>query len=685
MSSFQTLLLTDGATTVDLLFGPYFVSEWIPAIVNLQGGGVYQESPLADHRQLIYAKWGNATETFRLSLRAGKQRDAARKLQDLRRLLQQARNFWLKRSWQNDPVWLEVRNAGDDAARYALVYAWQTPTDGTDPFRNPFVGAPDGSIIPEFLVSIERGHWLSRPPGQSDAVPVGYTEEYNSVAFGNITGDVTDGTAPIANKRNIAQLTHIYRKDGAGIPPLWSANLIGTTTNYVWATGTSNSAVYFGVQTSLTDSGPFCSLVLTNTAGMGAHTYAWEYWNGSTWGALTIYDPSDGLQNSGEFAIVWKQPSNWAAGNLQTLSGDPSAQAVTAFWIRLRFTSITGTPSKPNDGKRPYSIVWPFIEVDAEQIGGDIEALGRIQLFNEGDEAAHTGSDTNLYANRAFVGARSTERGENYSAYLNCSDEQNPANAAGSVLVDTTLVDNSLGATGRVARWSPTTTTDSFLFQWVLNDLITGEYKGVFRTFARVYQSAGSLGTVRIGAAWEEADGQINYTPTKAPGALNTLQLLDLGLIEVQAQEYGSEKLYQLSFYLYGESTVTSGVTLDLYDLILLPADEWFGEFTDRSLRSVDAGATNGRYLDLDSTTDLRRTVRSNVRRTADGYRAANAWTPAGADPVHLRENKKQRLWCLFSRYATVGSSTDERADIEQVYGVKLFANQRYFSLRGVR
>jgi len=57
--------------------------------------------------------------------------------------------------------------------------------------------------------------------------------------------------------------------------------------------------------------------VNVGTAGTGAYTVAWQYWNGASWTALTVTDGTNGFQTSGlNNVVLTTVPTDWAATSL---------------------------------------------------------------------------------------------------------------------------------------------------------------------------------------------------------------------------------------------------------------------------------------------------------------------------------------------------------------------------------
>jgi hypothetical protein len=103
-----------------------------------------------------------------------------------------------------------------------------------------------------------------------------------------------------------------------------------------------DDAYYFGHTTN-----PFGKIhLLMKTQGSGTWEITWEYYNGSTWVDLDLYqkldDGTDGFTQDFDedeyLTVSWIRPSNWA-----TVSVD----GTTAYWVRARVSSFTSASVVP--------------------------------------------------------------------------------------------------------------------------------------------------------------------------------------------------------------------------------------------------------------------------------------------------------------------------------------------------
>jgi hypothetical protein len=183
---YAILEITNGTTTIQLVKAPgmlgFHLDRWTPAIAPLKGGGVWRNSPLGDGRRMVMRRWDNVIETINLTVNGREQDAVSAETQDLRRLLEQARDFWLPRTVVG-PVWIKAQSDCETNPRYAYIYDYSTPADD-DPYGDSFTGAlPWYDGWPLYL---ERGHWMDNEPGDSDCQATSSTGgRMNSYIYGS--------------------------------------------------------------------------------------------------------------------------------------------------------------------------------------------------------------------------------------------------------------------------------------------------------------------------------------------------------------------------------------------------------------------------------------------------------------------------------------------------------------------
>jgi len=457
--------------------------------------------------------------------------------------------------------------------------------------------------------------------------------------------------------------------------------------------------IAFGINTALAGSGPFCSLVFdigTAATYAGAAELDWVYWNGA-WVPLTIKDNTNGgtgsFDTAGVNSIHWIQPADWTP---QDATLNAVAVGVTGYWIG----AMCDIPAPPGDAittatqqhRSVYSIVWPYVDIFPDtnagslQVGGDVPAITQLEFRNRSDNLG-VGTALNLYANRVIMGLRSYDRGPDFSAYINLCLEQNHANitcVAGSAL--TTFPVDHTTATGMVALFNPGVGepwTTSVRVQ--IADPLAWDYTGTFHMFLRAFQSGGAVGDVMIRILMGLGSHQVTYTSsTQVFTTTNAWQLLDFGQITIpQGPFLSSDRFIEARFQIQA-STLNGTPNLYLYELILIPVDEWAGDFVDTS-NEAGTPIIEDAFLSVNSLIpkfDLRSVVW--LIQPALTERIRSVWLPISAGPVILQANARQRLWFLTLRTFAAGSA-DWRCEPYIGSTLQVTANKRYLSMRGDR
>ena len=198
----ELLRITDGTTYVNLLrrkgMTGFHLANWSPATATYKQGGIWRDSPFSDGRKMVDAQWQHPIENITLHLKDTGMDDVTVLLQDLRRLLEKANNYW-KTDWQDEPVWIEARSGCETNIRYALIYDSRVLGDN-NPYGQPFASRRH-PIHQSLSLQIERGHWLSHYPGNSVCAETsGVQEDWVPVLDWTVnTNQPTSGQALYAN------------------------------------------------------------------------------------------------------------------------------------------------------------------------------------------------------------------------------------------------------------------------------------------------------------------------------------------------------------------------------------------------------------------------------------------------------------------------------------------------------
>jgi hypothetical protein len=494
----------------------------------------------------------------------------------------------------------------------------------------------------------------------------------------------------VANKNNEANLTHIKIDDGGVFTDIFPISSFPQ--NLYPAVPALNDAIYFGIDNLANESGPFASLVFDiATAAIATTAYAitWEYSDGGAgWPALTTHDNTEASAGDvfgrvGVSSVHWEQPSAWAT---------EAVDGVTAFWVRARISALSGTLTTPTQQNRDvYSIIEPRVEIAAAQVAGDILAIARIRAENQSDEDGRAGSAPDLWSNRIVVGLRDYDRGATFQAYLNAADEQNPAGVTVTLGTNVSFSADSTTPTGRKAVYNPAgveAMANRVIFG--LGSSIARDYYGQFHAFLRVQRTAGAVTDFDVQLQIETGTGGVQSTTDSLQVQSTTAwELLDFGQVRIPASGLLSSTDLGDNTRIIVQASAASGTpNLEIYDLVLIPVDEWAGDFSD-SVNSNDSiiGRDDSypKMLDVDSLTQFKNRL-SALIRTADSNEFVVAVYPDVSNgAAALQANARQRLWFLSAQTSATGTSFDWISKPWTAHSLQVCKNQRYFSMRGNR
>ncbi len=494
-----------------------------------------------------------------------------------------------------------------------------------------------------------------------------YAGENDEIYSKDISSTATVGRAAtcedevfVANKCNIAQLTHVKVYDASAAPPNDYTDWFpagGFPYNLLPAVMANNDAFYAGINTGVVNSGPFDNLVFDiTTATTGIYQLTWQYSDGvAGWPALNVHDETSFFSGLGVNSVHWVPPSDWAA---------EAVDGVTALWVRAIVSNVTGNPTGPQqDNRDVYTCNWARADVDELQVPGDIPALMQCKFHNRSDEDGYVNIDElDLLENRVVVGLRSLDRGSTFVAYLNCSDEQNPFGVIVSVGANTAFVNDIDHPTGRSMQHTTTGASawsDECTF--TLASTIARDFFGSFHAYFRgqeVDRSA-AMGEVLVRLQVRTGSGGVVFTTDHKPFRnLNDWQLLDFGGVDIPASGLlSSDDLGDIMELVIQIWSSVSSLTVNLYDLNLTPTDEWALDAVDKAMED-DSGVAQGWLLDVDSVRYPKRDIRSMVRKADPVGLIRSIYQSNTPAPAMLQANADQRLWFLTARGALWGTHT---------------------------
>lgn len=480
-----------------------------------------------------------------------------------------------------------------------------------------------------------------------------------------------------ANKSSFSNITHVLHYNGSTYSELQFAtqppyNLLGTVP-------TVNKAVYFGSKTSDTNvpGGTFSGVVFDITQIAQDITIVWEYWNGSSWAALTVQDSSNGFRILGGGSVHWVIPAIWAT---------TAVNGITGYWVRARISALGAVPIYPIHGSALHSrFIYtpnlPYVEIAEGEISGDLPASAQIRWTNRGDDPNMA---IDMEIDRVVVGLRSASRGEYFNSFLNISDVQIPFGVSISKHADAVWATSQRAPTLRALTVShpsaPALNVWNDLVTFSIANTIARDYYGTYHAFVRVYKYGTGTNNWQIrlrtsfGTGGSKKDSRAAF-----PILAAEWEALDLGEVTIptaQISRLGNSLGDQLKLTVQGYCT-TTGSGIVLYDVVLIPVDEWAADSLSPEPAISDvAKIKGGAILDVDSITNPKASLIATNRTGGDlivaRYQAINN------GPAMLQVGVKQRFWFLAMSYENFW-----RASPEVTGSVQVFKQQRYLGFRG--
>lgn len=671
----EILDLINNLDTVDMLDpGTINLISWEPSLPPHRDT---THTPIYDNGStLISSQFDNIVETFTLSVAGNSHDSVTTNLRNLISILQAAKSYYI--GLKTTPTYLRAKTNAETNTRYAIVKNYKLDkipqVYGSSPFNTGVV--VEGTVYPSGLFQIvlvlELDLWRSQAPGSYDAVLASGVETFNSVNYGtvNAAGATTAlSSVYVGNKSNRANLSHVFRFDDSGSS--FSANITAASMPALIypSPPAVNDIIYFGSQTSLTDSGPFSSVIFNiSTAATAAMTITWEYWNGSAWTTLsvTLVDKTSGFSVSGLCSVSWEQPSAWATN---------AVNSITGYWVRAVITALNGNSTAPIQSSRVfYTVTWPYFEVDDDQVGGDVNPLARYKIESVGPG--------NQNVTRLVMGARSLARGIDFCAYWNGSDEQ----MALGVTFSGSVAANATHPTGvRHSGTGIAIGTDFSIASWTVSNAYSANYRGRFRVFARI-----AFSTLTGGDA-----SDINlYLQVQVPSAFPSTAyittdyvqrsifdtrtpIVDMGEISID-EDLGDEASSNTLFVVLRAIAPDVGVaaTVVVEYLILIPVDEWSCEVLSRfDDPNENSGliASSTSYYELDGT-EKKGKVSLGRSLTNDSISSRPLYNST-LSPIFLA-NTTQRIWFTATHQQW-------QTQPEKLFKVTPYAVKRYEALRG--
>ena len=447
----------------------------------------------------------------------------------------------------------------------------------------------------------------------------------------------------IANKETLIQPDYIYNYDASAAA--YSANLVGAATPFnIFPNPIAlGDLVYFG-----NTSAPFCSLVF-DIGTVGNLNSLWQYWNGAAWVAVpnlsadnqNAYD----FEQAGVCCVNWPHPSNWAK---TIINGQ------NCYWIRVSLTVATTSPTQQN--RDIYTVTRSSIDIDEDQVDGDIPAIAKISFLNS--------LDTAYPYEDGMICLRSTDRGERYKPYINFNG-QNDSDISFTNGALTSAQTTTLSQTGGARRTAFAGVTASALrITTTLAIPLGQQYYGRYRAFSRMYCTGISEGDIQSTLGVELGTERLTKEVKNISSTAANYYYFDYGIISIPPSPIPESYSGNIDLNLYA-GTDFGACNVDWLDLVLMPVDEY----------AIEIIGNNDEYYvtTLDSTSLIGKRNVFPITRDTTTFDVMNIPITISSSEIILQAQKNQRLyWHVMS---SAGFWWVGRITIEQ--------NSRYLTFRG--
>lgn len=668
---------------IDNRHSGFFLDGITPNIAAYRGGGVYNQSVFGDGRTLVDTQYDNVIETIGLKLVASSQDELAKKMQDLRRLLIKAKDFWVNR-FATEPVWIEARSSNETNIRYAVIHNAQILSD-SDMWRQPFLQPGNEAFLDNISLVIERGHWQDARPGIRSDVDASNQIVYDT--NGLTYGMEANREAFILNGRQQANISHIFKWDQGATT--WSSNMVDAALPWDWfdLPCQTGDAIYFGIETSDTDAAHFTNLVfdLGKPTRLNDSGSEWEIYYSGSWQTLTALglDYHDGTAEAigqKELRRVGPAMLSWEEAN--SLWSTVAVNGVTGYWIRYYLTTaLPATESPTQQNRIPYVATRPYVEIDADEIGGDIDAPVKIIVRPE-------------YApiGRVLCCARSVSRGSNFTPVINLAQTNNPDGITVSCPGALTTFDawSTIGATDEGAHYELNVGAQSPRLEQVKVSIaspLAKEYSGRFRLILRF------AGYAYFGGGYVDCDFTIDAEVSSGSGSVATSQPARFDYVNsgLQFTQFASDlgvydtsqfsEANQIDISIYVQSDGTGYLDLYMYDMWLMPVDEFVVDARDLAEGTVtDSQVPLRGELVIDGTQLKRGIVGYSAEETSSLVRAI--YNTSSSRRPFVKPNNNVRLYFLNF---WMGNYNLFESNYLYTTSVSISKVQQYLSMRGSR
>ena len=585
----------------------------------------------------------------------------------------QTRALWalLRKAWlyhtdptQTTPVYIQSSTTDETDTRYALVY--QAPEiTMVDKFAQPF---ESNNEIESLGIAIARFIWRANVPGD---LPTAITLTASD-------GPASPTKVQVSNFRDDVDVTDFKEDDGGAFSDYSAGDELFPATvaqNDGLLIGSTDQPLHTVVIPALATAG-----VLTTT------TLVLYYWNGA-WVALTLgtdYSIFPGAdleasfeQNSDDIVINVTPPSDFVA---------VAIDGSTAFWYFIRednASPVYGTNPDQHASNTIYAQSTPYAEIGATVLKGDVPPYVSLRLFTPdgGDENENFAS-----LSRIIIGAKKAPG--NFAAFLNAGGDDNPSGWATVQGTDATSTADVRGPAGKMSDVTFATATMEQRVTFTGTAKLV-DWVGEYRAYLRAEQEGGTAGDVRVklrvrihSSATYGPKFETPVVPTAAADA--GIELIELGDIKIPFADVIDSDGFtsaDIIFEIHAEDTVGSA-DLEIFDLILIPTDEWTVELDDPVSDAVNGSSAlrGANILEVDGGVLENRTIKYLI--SGSNKYIAERWGRGGPPPM-LEPETQIRLYFIMCNFPTTWGTPPLVSTPGSHLALELYAHPLYLDLIG--
>lgn len=473
---------------------------------------------------------------------------------------------------------------------------------------------------------------------------------------------------PVTNHYQKMQITHIFNYDDS--EAAFSENLVGQHDAELFVVDGSTPAVddivYIG-----SDEGPFFVPYIELQTALNADVDIEQEYNASG----DVWTDIDG--NFDE-----RLTQGVALGGFNNEDGDwvtRSINGVTAHWMRLNIASFTSWTTTPKLNRAIYDASGNYVEIHQDRLAGDADPISMIRFFMH----------TNDIVGWVAMGLKSRGLDE-FNSMINAGGD-NPDGWTITDGTDTSLASEDQSPSGQVMQCD--FTGDASMQVRVTFGYVSGSatgYRGVYRIFLRARQVGGSAGDVIVRGDYVNIG---TYNDAYYQGEEKTMQLadqevelIDLGRYEIHpTRPVGDEKDEDIPFDIVIKAQSTNGSTpnLDIYDIVLLPIDEWSAVVRPREVGTYTQTINRYHGVQIDGGVLREGTIKvysPNEWAEDSVAQPLSFWRMEGPLP-RLPANTNARLFFLFQYYDANNDLYESGAGLGGL--VEIFPVEQWELLRG--